>query len=94
VSQAANEIHLALVEVIDPGTKWKASVRSRLPDPIRFKRWFLGFDQVEDHTDTELSAEDAEDHLLAAAIAAAGALALFIILMLVAAIMFVASLLA
>jgi hypothetical protein len=89
----SNESTLALAAVIDLGRKWKVFVRSALPDPMQYKGWFLGDEEVDNRAGTEVSNEASEDHLLAAAIAAVSALALFVVLMVVAAIVFVVDLL-
>jgi hypothetical protein len=59
-------------------------IRSRLADDLGVKRWFLDRQPGPDYSETRFAddedEDDDEDHLFAASMAAAGVLALFVIL--------------
>jgi hypothetical protein len=58
-----------------------ALVRSCLPDSITMKRWFLEHPDHQDDAKTQSWGAESEDHLFAASLAAATALALFALVM-------------
>ena len=64
-------------------TQWSVLARSGLPEAVTMKRWFLGREQGYDLGDSPLPEEETEDHLLAASITAATALAVFAVLIVV-----------
>ena len=58
-------------------TQWSVLARSGLPQAVTMKRWFLGREQGYEVGESPLPEEETEDHLLAASITAAAALAVF-----------------
>jgi hypothetical protein len=63
--------------------QWILLARSGLPEAVTMKRWFLGSQQGYDLVDNHLPEEETEDHLLAASVTAATALAVFTVLIVV-----------
>jgi hypothetical protein len=63
--------------------QWSVLARSGLPEAVTMKRWFLGPQQGYDLVDNNLPEEETEDHLLAASITAATALAVFAVLIVI-----------
>ncbi|HTB66015.1 MAG TPA: hypothetical protein VK727_07280 [Steroidobacteraceae bacterium] len=93
----SDESNLEFAETISPVPNWIMRLRFRLADDLGLKRWFLESDPSADSSTTRFAdgedEDDDEDHLFAASMAAAGVLALFVILAVACAVILAARLL-